>query len=218
MVRRAEETQPRLGLVGHLLQQRLGDARLANARVACDQDDGAAARLCLLPAPPQQCDLFLATNQWRAGGPKGLEPIAIRARTQDTPDVHRMVNSCDRQSAEIAIVKQAAQQAARIVCNHNRVRFGGPLQPCRKISRLTNDRLFLGRALTKEITDHDEARRDADTHLQRDRLARIELGYGLGQGEARAHRLFGVLLMRLRVTEIGQHAVAEILRDKAAGP
>ena len=48
-------------------------------------------------------------------------------------------------------------------------------------------------------------------------LARIELGYGLDQGEARAHRLFGVLLVRLRVTEIGQHAVAEILRDKAAG-
>ena len=161
--------------------------------------------------------LFIATDQWRAGGPKGLEPIAVRTRTQDTPDVHRIVNSCDRQSAEITIVKQAAQQAARIVCYHNRVRFGGPLQPCRKISRLTNDRLLLGRALTEEIADHDEARRDADTHLQRGRLARIELGHGLDQGEARAHRLFGVLLMRLRVTEIGQYAVAEILRDKAAG-
>ena len=76
--------------------------------------------------------------------------------------------------------------------------------------------MFLGGALTEQITDDDEAGGDADAHLQRGRLARIELGHGFHQGEAGAHRLFCVLLMRLRVTEIGQHAVTEILGNKAA--
>ena len=132
--------------------------------------------------------------------------------------MHRIVNSRDRQCAEIAIIKQAAKHAARAVGDDNRVRFGKPLKPCRKIRGLTDDRLFLGGALTEQITDDYEARGDTDTHLQRGRLARIELGHGFDQGEARAHRLFGVLLMCLRVTEISQHAVTEILGNKAAGP
>src|SRR5258705_2281120 len=132
--------------------------------------------------------------------------------------MYRIVNSRDRQCAEIAIIKQAAKQAARVVCDDNRVPFGKTLKPCRKIRGLTNDRLFLGGALTEQITDDYEARGDTDTHLQRGRLARIELGHGFDQGEARAHRLFGVLLMSLRVPEISQHAVTEILGNKAAGP
>src|SRR5216684_1945174 len=131
--------------------------------------------------------------------------------------MHRIANSRDRQCAEIAIIKQATKQAARVVCDDNRVRFGKPLKPCREIRGLTNDRLFLGGALTKQITDDYEARGDTDAHLQRVRLARIELGHAFDQGEACTRRLFGVLLMRLRVTEISQHAVTEILGNKAAG-
>ena len=183
-----------------------------------DQDDGTVAGLGPLPAPRQQCDLFLATNQRRAGGAQGLEPTADQARAQDPPDMHRIVDSRDRQCAEIAIIKQAAKHAARVVCDDNRVRFGKPLKPCCKIGGLTNDRLFLGGALTEQITDDDETRGDTDTHPQRGRLARIELGHGFDQREARAHRLFGVLLMSLRVAEISQHAVTEILGNKAAGP
>ena len=89
--------------------------------------------------------------------------------------MHRIVNSRDRQCAEIAIVKQAAKHAARVVCDDNRVRFGKPLKPCRKIRGLTNDRLFLGGALTEQITDDHEARGDTDTHPQRGRLAASSL-------------------------------------------
>ena len=63
--------------------------------------------------------------------------------------MHRIVYSRDRQYAEITIVKQAANQAARVVCNDNRVRFGKPLKPCRKIRGLTNDGLLLSGALTE---------------------------------------------------------------------
>src|SRR5262245_35984072 len=108
MMRRAKIAQPRVRLVAQLLQQSLGDARLADARLADDQDDRAVAGLCLLPTPRQQRNFLLAANQWRVGGPKGLEATADRARTQDPPDVHRIVDTDDRQWAEIAIVEQAA--------------------------------------------------------------------------------------------------------------
>ena len=214
MMWRAEKTQPHVRLLAQLLQQGLCDARLADSRLAYDQDDGTVAGLCPLPAARQQCDLFLATNQRRAGGPKGLEATADRARTQDPPDMHRIVDTGDRQWAKIAIVEQAAKQAARVVRDDNSVRFGKPLEPGRKIGGLTNDRLFLGGALTKQIADDDEASGDTNTHPQRGRQA-IELGHRLDQRETRAHSLFSVLLMRLRITEIGQHAVTEIFCNKA---
>jgi hypothetical protein len=66
--------------------------------------------------------------------------------------MYRIVNSRDRQCAEIVIVKQAAKHAARALRDDDRVRFSKPLKPCRKIRGLTNDRLFLGGALTEEIT------------------------------------------------------------------
>ena len=36
------------------------------------------------------------------------------------------------------------------------------------------------------------------------------------RGEAGAHRPFGVVLVRLRTAEVGEHAVAQILGDVAA--
>src|ERR687887_221306 len=109
-----------------------------------------------------------------------------------------MVDARDRQWAEIAIVEQAAQQAARIVRDDDRVRFGKPLKPCREIRGLTNDRLFLGRAFTEQIADDDKAGGDTDTHLQRGRPTSIEPGHALDQSKASANSLFGILLVRLR--------------------
>ena len=45
---------------------------------------------------------------------------------------------------------------------------------------------------------------------------RAKLGDRLDDAEAGAHRALGVVLMRLRVAEINQHAVAEIFGDVAA--
>ena len=112
-----------------------------------------------------------------------------------------MAHTCDRQWAEIAIVEQVAQQAARIIRNDNSVRLCKPLEPGGKIGGLTNDRLFLGRSLTKQIADDDNASGDADTRLQRRRSNRAEPGDGLDQSKAGANSLFGTLLVRLRIAE-----------------
>ena len=45
--------------------------------------------------------------------------------------------------------------------------------------------------------------------------AHLELTHGSGESEGRPHRSLGVVLMRLRPAEIGQHAVAHELCDMA---
>jgi hypothetical protein len=52
-----------------------------------------------------------------------------------------------------------------------------------------------------------------ETHIQR--LRRSEPPDRLDDGEPGAHRPFGIVLMRLRIAEIDQDAVAHILGDKA---
>lgn len=53
---------------------------------------------------------------------------------------------------------------------------------------------------------------DADPDLQWGLRARLQIRHGLDEREAGAHGLLGIVLMRLRITEIGEHAVAHISR------
>ena len=69
------------------------------------------------------------------------------------------------------------------------------------------------RPRTDQITDHDETGGDADAHLQR--LAQAERGDRLDNRETAAHGALGIILMRQRVAEISQHAVAHQSGDKA---
>ena len=44
----------------------------------------------------------------------------------------------------------------------------------------------------------------------------VELWHGLDQGKSGPHGALGVVLMRLRIAEIDEHAIAHVLRDEAA--
>ena len=67
-----------------------------------------------------------------------------------------------------------------------------------------------------EVADHDEPGGDADPHLQRRAGAVFELRHRLDHREPGMHGAFGVILVGLRIAEIGQHAVAHILGDETA--
>ena len=58
----------------------------------------------------------------------------------------------------------------------------------------------------------------ADPCLQGDTWGRPQVADASKDGQSRAYRAFGVVLVRRRIAEIGQHAVAQILRDHAAQP
>jgi SAM (Sterile alpha motif) domain-containing protein len=93
------------------------------------------------------------------------------------------------------------------------VRLRQCLQPRRDIGGLPNDRLFLRRTGADQIAYHHQPGGDADPQLQRSR--RLELTDGTHQRQAGSDSLFRVVLVRLRVTEVDEHAVAHVLGDEA---
>ena len=52
--------------------------------------------------------------------------------------------------------------------------------------------------------------------MQRGACRRVQLGRGGDDRERRAHRVLGVVLVSLRIAEVGEHAVAHVFGDEAA--
>jgi len=70
------------------------------------------------------------------------------------------------------------------------------------------------RSCADQIANDDEASGDANPNVQR--LLCGELADRVDDRETGAGRALGVVLMRLRIAEINQHAIAHILGDKTA--
>ena len=194
----------------------LSDARFADAGLARDQHDAAVAALRLLPAAQEQVDLLVAADERRGGRAQRLEPALGGARAQHLPRRHILGEALERDGAEIAILEQAADQPPCARCNHHGARLGQRLEASGKVGRLADDRLLLGRARADEVADHDEPGRDPDAHLQGDAGGGVELRHRLDQGKPGADRALGIMLVGLRIAEIGEHAVAHVLGDEAA--
>ena len=93
-------------------------------------------------------------------------------------------------------------------------RLGQRLQARRQVRRLADHRLLLRRALADQVADHDQAGRDADPGRERRaRRAARSRPTASTSCEPGAHRPLGIVLVRLRPAEIGQHAVAHELGD-----
>ena len=90
------------------------------------------------------------------------------------------------------------------------------LQARREVRRLADHRLLLGRACADQLTDHDQAGRDADSGRRASHPLASPAPPSLEHRQPGAHRPLGLVLVRLRPAEVGQHAVAHELRDVAA--
>jgi hypothetical protein len=85
-------------------------------------------------------------------------------------------------------------------------RFGGsPITACSR-----------ARTLADQVADDHQPGGDPDAHLQRCPSRGIEPGHRLDQREPCPHRPLGVMLVGPRIAEIGEHAVAHVLRDETA--
>ena len=93
-------------------------------------------------------------------------------------------------------------------------RCGEPLQARREVRRLTHHGLLLGGARADEVANDYEAGRDPDAHLQWDGGGCLELRHRLGEGKPCPDAALGVVFMRSRIAEIGEHAVARVLGDE----
>ena len=206
----------RLG-VEALLQCR-GDARLAEAGFARDQHDLAVARLGARPAAQQQVDLLVAADQrGQRRSAQCLEPARDGTRTQHLPGRHRRGDALDLDGAEIAVLEEIADQPARACGDDDRVRLGQGLQAGGEVRRFADDRLFLRRAFADQIADDDQPGGNPDPRLELGGFD-IEAADSVDDAQPGSNRPLGIILMRPRVAEIDEHAVAHIFGDKTIEP
>src|SRR6516162_10337924 len=107
-------------LVTQSFQNRLCDARFANAGFARDEDHLPVAALGLFPSAEEQVDFLVAADERRGGRVQRLEPAVRGARTQHLPGGHILGETLERDGSEIAILEQAADQRPCARCNDDR--------------------------------------------------------------------------------------------------
>ncbi len=216
-VRRAVVGQFLMVLVLDPLAEGGEQARLAHTRLGADQHDLRLARLGPEPAALQHLKLLLASDQRGLGRAEGLEPAHAFVDRQHPERLLRALEALELQGAEGGVDEQAAGERPRRGADHDTAFPRVSLQARGQIGRLARNRLFAGRALADQITDDDGTGGDADARLQRAGGA-AHARHRPHQVQAGAHRPFGVVLVRGRIAEIGQHAVAHVLGHIAPEP
>ena len=168
----------------------------------------------LLPALEQQRDLVLAADQRRQlARAQRREAVGHGTRAEHARDLDGLVEALDRVGAESLVVEQPADQGPGVRADHDAAGLGQRLQAEGAIGGLADHRLLLGAALADQVARHDLAGRDADARRERHREA--EAADRVDEVEPGPDRALGIVLVRLRIAEIGQHAVAQKLGDVA---
>ena len=90
------------------------------------------------------------------------------------------------------------------------------LQTGGEVRGLADHRALLRRSAAQQIADDNETGRDADAAGEPNARARVQRRDRGDEIEAGHDGALGVVLARLRIAEIDQHAVAHVFRDKAA--
>jgi hypothetical protein len=200
---------------GDTLQQRRRKPRFADPGLAGKQHHLAFAGLRLRPAPLQQFDFFFTSHErGQIARVQGLETALHRTRPQRRPDPHRPGDALEVHGSKILKLEKIAEQFSRPLGDDHLVWLGDRLQPRGQIGRFADDSALLRVARSNEVADHDQPGRNTDPGSQSGR--RLERGYRRGQLQSRPYRALGVVLVRLRVAEIYEDTVAEIVRDEPA--
>jgi hypothetical protein len=214
IVRRAEIAQSDVRLALDMCRQCRGQARLADPGLAGDQHHPTFARLGLLPAPRQEVELLVAADQRCGSRTQCLEPADDLALAEHTPGVLRLGKTGERLGPQILDLEQRADLSPGAVGNDQGAGPGQHLQAGCEVWRLADDAAFLRGTGADQIANDDEASGDADPHIQR--LLGGEPADRVDDTEPGASRALGIVLMRLGIAEIDQHAVAHIFGDKTA--
>jgi hypothetical protein len=215
VVGRAEMGNCDVRLARQLLTKGVQQPRLANARFARDQDHLAVAVLGPAPAFQQHGQLVLTSDQRRHALPmEGLEAAIGGAFALDHEGGDRLCKALDPRRTKVGQLEQRADQPPGRLTDDDAAGRGKRLQTSRQVRRLADHGALLRLTFAYRLADHHEPGRDPDPGRE-PMAAHLELTHGSGESEGRPHRSLGVVLMRLRPAEIGQHAVAHELCDMA---
>ena len=192
--------------------QGLREARLADARLARDQHHLALAPFGLAPAVEQPLEFRLAADErGQAGYPPGFEAARRCALAEHLPHPNPGRETLQPALAEVAALEQAAEQAACTRSDDDAVWPCFSLEAGGEIGRFTDHRLFLRRPCADLLAHDDQAGGDSDTYLQGEFVSRPQLSDRRDQTQPRPHSAFCVVLVRLGIAEVGEHAVTQIL-------
>ncbi len=206
-------------LAAKALLQGGNDARLADAGLAGKQDGLTLAPFRVRPTARQQVDLLFAPDQRaQRGRAQRLEAAFDRTRSKRLPDLHRRAHAPDRDGADVAIFEEIADQTPRLARDHHGAGLGKALQAGGEVRRLADDCPLLRLPAADQIADNDEAGSDADAAGEFVGRSRPQRGNGADKLQRCQDRPLGIVLLRPRVAEIDQYAVAHIFGDEAVEP
>ena len=217
-MRRAEIAQPNRPLGFEPLLQCRSNPGLADAGLTGNQHNLTFAVLGLGPSSQQQLDFLVAADERaQCRRTQCLETALDRALAQHLRGQYRLGQPLDRDSPEIAVVEKIANQPPRAFCDQHRVRWRHFLETGCQVRRLADNPALLRLARADQIADDDEAGGDADPARQRGGIA-LQPADAVDQRQTGPYCLLGIMLMRLRIAEIGKDAVSHILGDIAPKP
>ena len=142
------------------------EPRLADTRLAGDQNHSSFAALRLLPTADKQLDFLVTPDEGsQASCMQRFEPAFHRTCAQYRPGVHRPGDALEVLCPKVLKLEQIAEQFAGAFCDDDRVRFGNPLQARCEIGGLADDVPLLSRSW--KLTGNDEAGSNANSNLER---------------------------------------------------
>ena len=207
--------QPRVRLVRDLGGELSGEPRLADAGLAREQDDLAGAGPGLAQAVAQQGALRRPADEVGEPAARRLEAAFRHGDALDREGLDRLGEALRCLPAEVAQPEQVADQAAGGAGEDDLPGFRQSLQARREVGGLADHRLLLRRALADQIADDDKPGGNADADGEPLRSTGLQARHRRFYLQPRPHRPLGVVLMRPRIAEIGQHPVAHEFGDKA---
>ena len=146
-----------------------------------------------------------------------LEAAFRRTSPHRRPGSHRPGDTLEVFRPEVLELKQIAKKSPGSFGDDHHVRLGDPLQARGEVRRLTDDAVLLRLPRSDQVADDNEPSRNADAGLQGN--WRFERSDRRDQLQPRSHCPLCVVLMRLGIPEIDEHAVAHVFRHEptAAG-
>jgi hypothetical protein len=215
VIGRALITQPRVRLVRGLGGELSAEPRLADAGLAREQDDLAGAGPGPAQAVAQQGALRRPPDEVGEPAARRLEPALGHGDAFDREGFDRLGKALCCLPAEIGEPEQVADEAAGVAGDDDLPGLRKRLQARRKVGGLADHRLLPRRAFADQIADHDKPGGNADTDGERLRSTGLQAPHRRCYFQPRPHRPLGIVLMRPRIAEIGQHPVAHEFGDKA---
>jgi hypothetical protein len=113
-------------------------------------------------------------------------------------------------------VEHVAHKLTRRLTDQDGVRCGERLQARRQVRRLADDRVLLRGSGPDDLADNDQAGGDADACLQPPSVRPLDLADRRQHADCGADGALCRVLVGVRKTEIGKHAVAHELGDEPA--